>query len=193
MAREELTSGSSLEHYRDYLGLLARLHLGTRLQSKLDASDVVQETLLKAHVKRGQFRGQSEGEMTAWLRQILANELAQAVRKYDTGASAVGREQSLEAALEESSARLEGWLAAEQSSPSQSAARHEQMLRLAEALAQLPEDQRQAVELHDLKGCPVAEVARQMDRSSAAVGALLFRGLKKLRSLLEQNEGQSES
>ena len=100
----------------------------------------------------------------------------------------VAREQPLEAALERSSARLEAWLAADQSSPSQRAIRHEQLLRLAEALAQLPADQRTAVELHHLRGCPVAEVARQMGRSDGAVGALLVRGLKKLRELLRETE-----
>ncbi len=188
MAPPEAVSGGRLERYRDYLHLLARLQLDSRLRGKLDASDVVQETLLKAHAKRDQFRGRSEAELTAWLRQILANELAQAARRFTTGARAVGRERSLEAALEESSARLENWLTAEQTSPSQGAARHEELLRLSAALAELPEDQRRAVELHHLKGCPVAELAEQMDRSSAAVGALLFRGLRKLRELLGDAE-----
>jgi RNA polymerase sigma-70 factor (ECF subfamily) len=101
----------------------------------------------------------------------------------------VGKEQPLEAALEESSARLENWLAAEQSSPSMVAERQEQLLLLAEALGQLPEDQRTAVELHHLKGMPVAELATQMGRSGAAVTNLLYRGLKRLREQLAEKEG----
>jgi RNA polymerase sigma-70 factor (ECF subfamily) len=181
MAREKEAGGWRLEQYRDYLRLLARLQLDPRLQGKLDPSDVVQE-------KIGQFRGQSEAELAGWLRKILANTLAQAVRKFGAGMRELGRERSLEAALEASSARLEGWLAADQSSPSQHVERQEQLLRLAEVLAQLPEDQRQAVEMHHLQGYPVAELAERMGRSSASIGALLYRGLKRLRKLLEVDE-----
>jgi RNA polymerase sigma-70 factor (ECF subfamily) len=191
MARKAEADGRRLEHYRDYLRLLARLQLDPRLQRKLDPSDVVQETLLRAHEKIAQFRGQNDAELAGWLRKILANTLAQAVRRYSAGVRDVARERSLEAALEASSARLEGWLAGEQSSPSEHVERQEQLLRLAGALAQLPEDQRQAVELHHLQGSTVAEVAQRMGRSNAAVGALLYRGLKKLRELVGEYEDGS--
>ena len=95
-------------------------------------------------------------------------------------------ERSLEAGLEESAARLEAWLAANQSSPSQQAMRHELQLRLASVLAQLPQDQRRAIELHHLQGHTVAEVAQQMHRTKMAIVGLLFRGLKALRCLLEE-------
>jgi RNA polymerase sigma-70 factor (ECF subfamily) len=177
-----------LERYGDYLQLLARLQLSPRLQAKLDASDVVQQVLLQAHEGRGQFRGQSEAEWLAWLRAILANALAAAARRFGTESRDLGRERSLEAELDQSSSRLEGLLAADQSSPSERAARGEELLRLTEALARLPADQRRVVELHHLKGLPVAEVAERVSRTRAAVVGLLFRGLKKLRELLRENE-----
>jgi RNA polymerase sigma-70 factor (ECF subfamily) len=167
---------------------LARLRLDPRLKGKPDASDVVQQTLLQAHANLGQFRGQSEPEMVAWLRQILANVLAGSVRAFATEARDVVREQSLEAGLEESAARLEVWLAADQSSPSQRVIHFEQLARLADALAQLPADQREAVELHHLQNCSVADVAERMQRTKPAVIGLLFRGLQKLRRLLDERQ-----
>jgi RNA polymerase sigma-70 factor (ECF subfamily) len=60
----------AVERYRSYLRVLAGAHVGPRLQAKLDASDLVQEALLKAHGTRGQCRGKTEAERLAWLRRI---------------------------------------------------------------------------------------------------------------------------
>jgi RNA polymerase sigma-70 factor (ECF subfamily) len=174
-----------LESYRDYLRLLARLQLDPRLRGKLDPSDVVQQTLVKAHQNAEQFRGQTDAERAAWLRRILANTLADAARKYRVETV---RGQSLEQALHESSARLEAWLAKPQESPSEQADRHEQLLHLAEALRQLPEDQRVVIELHHLQGCFLAGIAQQMGKTEAAVAGLLRRGRKRLRELLEESQ-----
>ena len=181
-----------LEGYRDYLRLLARVQMGFRLQAKMDASDVAQQTILQAHEARAQFRGTTESEKLAWLRAILANVLAAAVRRFETGARDVGRERSFLAELERSSSRLECLLAADQTSPSRRAVRGEELLRLAAALAHLPDNQRRVVELHYLQGLPVAEVAGQMARTRPAVVGLLFRGLRRLRELLRE-PGEAEA
>lgn len=178
----------ALEQFRPYLRLLARLQLDPRLQAKLDPSDVVQEVLLKAHQARDQFHGHSQGEMAAWLRAILAHTLANVLRRYQAGARDVALEQPLLARLDESSSRLEAWLADETSSPSQRAERHEQMFQLAEALAQLPEDQRRAVELRHLESATLAEVAQRLQRSKEAAAKLLQRGMAQLRARLESQE-----
>jgi RNA polymerase sigma-70 factor (ECF subfamily) len=187
MARFEEGWEETLNKYRPYLRLLARLRLDPRLQSKVDPSDVAQETLLKAHEKRGQFRGQTDTELAAWLRKILANQLGEALRRFTADRRDIGREHACDANLEESAARLEGWLAAEQSSPEEQVARQEQLVRLSKALEQLPEDQRRVVELHHLQGWPIAELGRLLDRSDGAIGALLYRGLQNLRTLLSEN------
>jgi RNA polymerase sigma-70 factor (ECF subfamily) len=173
-----------LEGYRDYLRLLARVQLSPRLQAKVDPSDVVQQTLLEAHRCRDQFRGQNEAERLAWLRAILANVLAAAARRFSAAARDLGRERSLKVEVDLSSSRLECLLAADQTSPSERAARGEDLLRLAHAMACLPPGQRQVVELHHLKGMPLTEVAALTGRSRPAVAGLLFRGLNKLRELL---------
>jgi len=178
----------ALEHFRSYLHLLARLQLGTRYQKKLDASDVVQQTLLKAHQALEQFRGREPAELAAWLRQILARTLADLARDLSRAKRDIDLERSLEAAVEGSSARLEAWVA-DESSPSQNAMRHEQSLRLAEALATLPEPQREALVLKHCEGWSLAAIAEHLGRTPPAVASLLRRGLKQLRELLrEENE-----
>jgi RNA polymerase sigma-70 factor (ECF subfamily) len=176
--------GRLLEKFREYLRLLARLQLDPRLRGKLDPSDVVQQTLLEAYEKRDQFRGTTEGEWLAWLRQALAHNLADALRAFGQAKRDIGRERSLEAAVEASSRRLEAWLAAAQSSPSQQAEKHERAVRLAEAIAALPEDNREALVLHYCEGLPLADIAAHLGRTPAAVAGLLKRGLKQLRARL---------
>jgi RNA polymerase sigma-70 factor, ECF subfamily len=188
MAHAAGASGLPLEEYRDYLRLLARLQLDPRLQSKIDPSDIAQETLLKAHQAQGQFQWRSEAERTAWLRKILANCLADAVRTFSAGARNVDLEHSLEQALEDSSGRLETWFAAGQATPVEDAIRQEQLLHLAQALAQLPPDQQKAVELMHLRGYSVDAISQELGRSATSVGGLLRRGMKKLRQLLAQRQ-----
>jgi RNA polymerase sigma-70 factor, ECF subfamily len=184
MVHEADADGQALERYRAYLTVLARIHLAPHVRDKLDPSDVVQQTLFEAHQKRHQFRGETDGQRAAWLRQMLAHNLADAARAWGRAKRDVALERSLQADVDESGCRLEAWLAAEQSSPSQQAARNEQLLQLAEALNQLPEAQREAVVLHHLKGWTLAQLAGHLNRSEPAVAGLLHRGLKRLRELL---------
>jgi RNA polymerase sigma-70 factor (ECF subfamily) len=181
-AREQL-----LEHYRRYLKLLARTGIDASLQGKADPSDLVQETFLKAVHHFDHFRGEREGELTAWLRQILARSLADLVRRYRTGAARrIGRERSLEQMLDASSRALGRLLAGPDSSPSARAQRRELAVVLADALAELSEDQREVIVLRSLQQREWDEVAAHMQRSAGAVRILWARALKRLRPLLEE-------
>lgn len=181
-----------IEAYTEYLRLLARVQLAPQLRGKLDASDVVQQTVLQAYSRQDQFQGKTEDEWVGWLRAILANVLAGALRAYGTGARDLRRERSIDARLEQSASRIEQWLVAEQSSPSLQVSRHEQLIRLATALSQLPADQREAVELHHLQSKTVAEVGDIMGRTRPAAMGLIFRGLKRLRELLDEDKTTNE-
>ena len=172
------------ERFRSYLYLLARSHIASRHQARIDPSDIVQQTLLDAHQKQTQLRGASEGERMAWLKQILANNLADAVRGLARAKRDVSRERSLDQHVADSFTRVDGWLAAAQSSPSQKAVRCEELVRLADALARLPDMQREAIVLHHLQGLPLAAVGKQLEKTPAAVAGLLHRGLKCLRDAL---------
>jgi RNA polymerase sigma-70 factor (ECF subfamily) len=179
---------ADLERFREYLHLLARLQVEPRLRAKLDISGAVQQTLFEAHqALRSSYEGDEAG-LAAWLRRILANNLRDEMRKLRANRRNVIRERSLETALDESSSRLAAVLAANESSPSQKAIRAETLLRLSTALAQLPDDQRQVVELHHLQRWRLGQVARHLGRTKAAVAGLLHRGLKSLRKLLEAVE-----
>jgi RNA polymerase sigma-70 factor (ECF subfamily) len=171
--------------------LLARLHLAQHVRAKLDASDVVQQTLLEAHRKRAQFRGTTEAELGAWLRRMLACEMADAIRGLGRARRNIRRELAIDAMLADVSSRLEACLAADQSSPSQRAMQNEQLLRLAEALTHLPEDQRRAVELKHLQGQTVSAIAESMGRTETAIGGLLRRGMTRLRELMSQAGGSA--
>src|SRR6516165_7002445 len=183
MDKENAGPKRSVEAFRSYLLLLARIQLDPGPRNRIDPSDVVQQTLLEAHAKADQFHGDDSAQ-AAWLRQALVNNLRDAWRALRRDKRDIDREQALEAAVEQSSARLAGMLATSQSSPSQRAVRNEDLLRLADALAQVPEAQREAIVLHHLQDCSLSETARSLGKTDAAVAGLLHRGLKKQREIM---------
>jgi RNA polymerase sigma-70 factor, ECF subfamily len=182
--------GQLLELYRNYLALMARLQVGRRLQGKVDAADIVQETFLEAHRDFTQFRGQTEGEVVAWLRRILASNLANLVRHYyGTQRRDIHLERELNRELDESWAALDEGLIARQSSPSHQAARREQAVILVDALQQLPEDYREAIVLRHLEGLTFPEIATRMERTEDSVKKLWARALVRMRRALEVRHG----
>jgi RNA polymerase sigma-70 factor (ECF subfamily) len=177
--------GELLELFRSYLELLARLQIGRRLQGKVDAADLVQETFLAAHAGFIEFRGSTEAELAAWLRQILASRLAKLVRYYfGTQGRDVRLERELAESIDRSSHAFHQSLAAPQSSPSQHAARREQAVLLAQALKELPETYREVLILRHLEGLTFREIAGRMQRSVDSVEKLWTRALGELRQSL---------
>jgi RNA polymerase sigma-70 factor (ECF subfamily) len=188
MALDDLQNASDLNQYRDWLRLLARLQIDTRFQGKFDASDLVQQTLLEACRDLPKFRGGTQGELLAWLRGILAHVIAHQVRRYGgTLARNASREVSLDASLAATSCALANVLAAEQSSPSQQAAREEEGVRLARILESLPADYRDVLILRNLEGLSHEAVAARMQRSPGAVRMLWLRALARLRGELDSS------
>ena len=173
--------GEALDSFRGYLRLLAQGQMDQRLRKKIDTSDLVLITLLKAHEARDDYRGCTPAERAAWLRQILANAMANAIRDYSRDKRDVGLERSLEAALQDSSTRIERWLSSGDPSPGWVAARNESLLRLSAALAKLPDLQQEVVLLRHCQGWRLADIAAHTGRTRAAVASLLRRGLDALR------------
>ncbi|MCA9262692.1 MAG: sigma-70 family RNA polymerase sigma factor [Planctomycetales bacterium] len=183
---EELAA--RLEVYRDYLQLLARVQIDRTLQAKLDVSGVVQQTILEAYQELAQQGTENVDHITAWLRQLLAHNLTDEIRKLRTDKRNVYRERSLQAALEKSSQNLEAWLVAEQSSPSAPVHRQEEALRVSAALATLGEAQRDAILLRYFHGWSLNQIAEHLDRSHAATAGLLKRGLQRLREQFRSSD-----
>jgi RNA polymerase sigma-70 factor (ECF subfamily) len=186
----ETPAEDPLVRYRQYLLMLARVTIDPRLQSRMDAEDIVQQTLMEAHQSRHQFVG-SAGEMAAWLRRMLSNNMADALRGLARAKRDVARQRSLEQELEHSSDRLQAWVAADQSSPSQHAVREERGVMLANALSELPDAQREALILQYWHGWSLAEIAAHLERTPAAVAGLLKRGMRELRERLSGGESET--
>jgi RNA polymerase sigma-70 factor (ECF subfamily) len=173
----------TLERCRAYLKLIACTQLDSFLGQQVDASDLVQQTLLDAVAKAEQFRGCGEDEFLSWLRQILANNLIDAQRYHGREKRNTARNHSLDESVFESFRRVEA-LAQSCSTPSQHAVTSEQLIRLPKALGALSDAQREAIVLHHLQGLKLAETAARMGKSEAAVCGLLHRGLKRLHEIL---------
>jgi RNA polymerase sigma-70 factor (ECF subfamily) len=170
--------GRLLELYRNYLRLLARSLIGRALRLRLDASDLVQETFLKAHREFPRFLGDSEPELVAWLRQILVRNLADQARRHQAQGRDVRRQRSLEQLLDESSLVIQDRLAAPVStSPSSHAIRRERAVLLADALEKLPADYREVFVLRIIDHIPIEEIATRMHRSVNAVRKLWTRAM----------------
>jgi RNA polymerase sigma-70 factor (ECF subfamily) len=181
--------GRLLDRYGNYLGLLARVQVGRRLQGKIDPADLVQETFLEAHRHFAVFRGQSEPEVAAWLRQIMAGVLSNLLRRYlGTQGRDVRLERELAGELDRSSQALDGGFADPGPTPSKLAVGRERAVLLADALGRLPDDYREVIMLRNLEELPFAEVAKRMGRSEDAVQKLWVRALAKLRAALDEGE-----
>ncbi|MBN1908967.1 MAG: sigma-70 family RNA polymerase sigma factor [Pirellulales bacterium] len=185
--------GRLLAYYTNYLKLLVSTQIDQKLRARCSPSDVVQETFCDVHRDFEQFRGQSEPEFLAWLRAILANNMAREVEKHIlTAKRDVRREVSFDAmgkAIERSAARLGSILMDQGPSPSSNVQRHDRAVQLADHLAELPPDYRDVLVLRHCEGLPFKEVAERMGRSTGAVRMLWLRAIGRVREQMEAEGG----
>ena len=163
-----------LQMVQPHLSRLARQRRSS-LPDGLRPSDLVQDTLERVVRYLGQFQGESDRELRAWLGVILRNVLIQKRRSA----------QRLRRAVETVPLPDSDDLAAQELSlgPSQALRGQEEWRRLLRALHELPQHQREAIR-RVLRGESVAETAHAMGRTPAAVSCLLQRGGKQLQALL---------
>ncbi len=189
-ASEQL--GQLLEMYRNYLTILASTQINERLRSRVSPSDVVQETMLAAHCDIAKFRGTSEREFLAWLRQVLINTIHHAVEVHVKAQRRdVRREISIEqmgALMDYSAANFVHEFADPGPSPSAHVRRRESSVFLANQLAKLRPQYRDVIMLRNLQGLSFEEVAARMERSTGAVRMLWLRAIEKFRQVCEREE-----
>lgn len=172
--------------YAAWLRVLATHEIHRRFAGKFDPSDVVQQTLFEAWQGWERMQAVDEAQRLAWLRQVLAHQLAHFIRRHRTQMRDAARELSLDATLCQSSQRLGALLHARDPTPSGAAIAVERQIALARALESLSEDYRQVILLRNFDDLPHHEVARRMGRSEAAVRMLWLRALAALSTALRE-------
>lgn len=171
-----------LEAHRKLIYMLAESQLSHALRSKMDAEDIVQETMHAAYRGFNEVRDSSNPAVVKkWLKQILCNVLTDQFRRFSADKRDINLEQSVSANLDHSSAGVEGWIASGHTSPSMAAVRNEELAKLADGLRQLPDDVREVVVEKHINNKSLKEIAELTGRSTASVAGLLRRGLAKLR------------
>lgn len=184
--------GRLLGLYSNYLKILAQSQLDRRIRHRISPSDVVQETMLEAHRDFASFRGTTDAELLSWLRRILVNNLMRVSEQHlQTGKRDVRREislQHLRQSIECSNTKMEFDLADKVVSPSSAADRQERLRLLADALAELPDDQRSVIVLRHIEGLPFNTIAVHLERTSGACRMLWLRAIDQLRSQLQERD-----
>ena len=178
-----------LDAYRSYLIVLALGQISRSLQARLDASDIVQDTLLEAYRKRDQFEGgEDPRQLAGWLRQLLSCNLIDALRTQQREQRDVRREQALQQELDESALGLDQLLAADESSPSQKLEKRFREVRVANAIEALPVHQRDAIVMRYFQKLSLEDIATQLQKTRPAAAGLLKRGLATLRERLSEED-----
>lgn len=185
-AGQSAALGALLEWYVKYLTILASTQMDVRVRRRVSPSDVVQETLLAAHRDFADFRGSSQGELLAWLRQILIHSLHRTIDRHIKAEKRdVRRDISIDHAsqrLEESACRLANRLPAAGDSPSAAMQRREGAIEFANRLSDLSPAYREVIVLRILHGLSFDEIAERMGRSGGAVRMLWLRALSSLKT-----------
>ena len=164
-----------------YLLLIANGQMRENLQAKFGASDIVQNSLLDAHKGIDGFKGSTEAEMRAWLKQIVMHNLADEDRRYTTAQSRnVNRERSLEVITTPLKTSGSGITKAIQSESDKQ--------RLAKAVNRLSARQQRVVEGRHRFGFTYQEIAEQLDISEVAARKIWSRALERLREFCAEDD-----
>lgn len=178
-------STQEFHRLRDFLWGLAKESIGPKWDRRFDASDIVQETLLRAHRMRDQFRGSTDAEAAAWLKTILTRTIQNHMRDHSRECRDIEREVPIERSLERSSAVIEGLLLHEVATPSQRA------IEVATWLIELPDEEREAVVNRQIWRLSMDAAAERMKTTPEEFARLLRSGLERLRERDREHQRNS--
>jgi len=171
--------GSLCELSRKYLLLIANQDLNAAMLQKFGASDVVQQSMIVANQKIGQFHGTTQGEFLAWMRQILINECRQTSRLFQgTEKRSISREQSLQ--LGPNSEAGDRPLNDPQTTPSTQAINEEQIQLVQRAMGSMSEAERQVIEMRNWQEMSFEDIGKSIGKSPEAARKFWSRSILKL-------------
>ncbi len=177
-----------LERHREAIRRMIDQRLDRVVQQRVDASDIVQDVLIEANRRLGDYLANPTMPFQLWLRHMARDRLIDAHRRHRVAASrSLDKEVSLEAAgaADRSRANLAGELADRELTPAAVATWRELERRFAAAVEQLEEDDRQIVLLRHFEHLTTAEAAEVLGLSKPAAGMRYLRAMRRLRVLLE--------
>lgn len=180
-ARREL-----LERYRDNLRRMVAARLDRRLASRVDPSDVVQETLADAARRMDDYLRDRPLPFFGWLRQLAGERVIDAHRRHVVSQRrSITRESRSPELSDESAATLGRTLLANDTSPSNRLLRQERLDEVMAALEALSPRDREVLVMRHLEQLGTAEIAEALGITEGAVESRLLRALIRLRGRLE--------
>jgi RNA polymerase sigma-70 factor (ECF subfamily) len=177
---DEFCIGQLLEKYRNYLLVIANADTESWLREKIGPSDLVQASLIRGYENFSQFQGESEAELTAWLRMILKNDLRKGQRHYFTNRRNVHRERNLDAAAPQRPPVVDPAL-----TPQSHALAEEKARSIQSAMAGLTAGQREIIELRNFHQLGFAEIGQRTGRTEDAARKFWARSIEALKSAIK--------
>jgi RNA polymerase sigma-70 factor (ECF subfamily) len=181
--------------HRDRLRRMVEIRLDTRLQARIDASDVIQEAFVEVVERLEEYLREPRLPLFLWLRLVVGERLLK-LHRHHLGAQMrdAAREVSLYrgALPAASSAALAAQLLGKQTSPTQAAVRAERLLRLQEALNTLDPIDREILALRHFEELSRAEAAQVLGIEEGAAAKRYVRALKRLKDILAAMPGGLE-
>ncbi len=160
------------------------LQIGATWQSMIDSADVMQVTYLEAFLRIQSFDPDRGSSFEAWLRRIAENNLRDAIKGLSRKKQPPPKNRIKPGGLEDSLVGLYEMFSASISTPSQQVGRGEICRAVEAAITALPERYQKVVQLYDIEGRSIEEVASELKRSPGAVHMLRARAQDRLRELL---------
>lgn len=180
-----------LERHREALRRMVHARLNPALARRVDASDIVQDALVKASRRLSDYLREAQMPFQRWLQYLVRDRIVDAHRRHELAARrSVQREQSLEpAAADQSSAlSLAGVAVDGEMTPAAAALHHELELRFQAALEALDTTDREIILMRHFEHLTNQQAARLLNLSEAAAGMRYLRALRRLKPLLQEPE-----